>query len=108
MTRPRGKPIKVYVTDEELATIEPRAESANISLSAYLRAAGLNLRVHSALDVHAVNELSIVNGQLGRTAAMLQQLVNDERFDVKQVRMLMKEFRELQKQSHEIMGRMMR
>ena len=108
MTRPRAKHIKVQVTEEERAAIAALAASAGLSLSGYLRAAGLNKKVRSAFDVHAVNELSIINGHIGRTAAMLQQLINQDHPDVSQLRRMIKEFRELQKQSHEIMGRMTR
>lgn len=107
MTRPRTA-IKVFVAEKERALITDLAKSANLSLSAYLRAAGLNQKVRSAIDVHAVNELAKVNGELGRTADLLKKWLdegNGARWDVER---LMKEIRELQKQSHEIMGRMVR
>ncbi len=108
MTRPRARHIKVWLTEEEGAAIAALAASANLSLSGYLRAAGLNKKVRSAFDVHAVNELSIINGHIGQAAAMLQQLINQDRPDFTHLRQMIKEFRELQKQSHEIMGRMTR
>ena len=42
--RRRGKPIEVWVTDDEKATITERAEEAGMSRSGYLRALGLNTR----------------------------------------------------------------
>ncbi len=108
MTRPRGKHIKVFGTEAELAAISARAASANLSLSAYLRAAGLNQKVRSVLDVHAVEELSKVNGELGRAAAVVKLWLEAREESPRDVARLLKEFRDLQKMSHEIMGRMMR
>lgn len=111
MTRPRANPIKVFVTKEERAEIARLAASANLSLSAYLRAAGLNKQIRSVLDVQAVTELSKVNGDLGRVAGLLKLWLAEKRGQgahAREVEGMMKEFRKLQKQSHEIMGRMLR
>jgi len=111
MTRPRDKPIKVFVTEEERAEIARLAASANLSLSAYLRAAGLHQQIRSVIDINAVNELAKVNGDLGRVAGLLKLWLAEKRGQgahPREVERMMKEFRALQKQSHEIMGRMMR
>jgi hypothetical protein len=111
MTRPRAKPIKVWVTEDERALIGSLAASANLSLSAYLRAAGLNKPIRSVMDIHAVQELSKVNGDLGRMAELLELWLTEKRgffAHPREVERMMKEFRNLQKQSHEIMGRMLR
>jgi hypothetical protein len=111
MTRPRNKPIKVWVNPEERAAIAALAASSNLSLSAYLRAAGLNHPVRSILDIQAVNELAKVNGDLGRVAGLLKLWLAEKRgigarpLDVER---MMNDFRKLQKQSHEIMGRVSR
>jgi len=102
MTRPRNNCIKVYVSDDELSQLTRLATSANLSLSAYLRAAGLNRTVRSILDINAVNELSKVNGDLGRMADALKHS------DVPGVERIIKDLRELQTQSHQIMGRVLR
>lgn len=110
-TRPRGKPIKVWVTDAERAEILRLAASANLSQSAYLRAAGLHHQVRSVLDLQAVNELAKVNGDLGRVAGLLKLWLAEKRGEGAHpldVERMMKEFRVLQKMSHEIMGKMMR
>lgn len=110
MTRPRST-IKVFVTPEERASIADLAKSANLSLSAYLRAAGLHQQIRSVLDVQAVTELSKVNGDLGRVAGLLKLWLATKKGEgahSRDVELMMKEFRKLQKQSHEIMGRMMR
>lgn len=104
MTRPRSD-IKVYATPEERARIKTLAASANLSVSSYLLAAGLNKEIRS-VDVKSVEELAKVNGELSRCAALFKPLLEIEQgTDLKK---LVKDFRELQKQSHEIMGRMMR
>jgi hypothetical protein len=102
MTRPRHIVIKVFATEEEGAEIKRRAASANLSLSAYLRTAGLNLPVRSILDMKAVTELSKVNGSLMRLAALLQDCNIPGQAD------LIKELRDLQKQSLDIMGKILR
>lgn len=108
MTRPRNKPIKVFVTDEERAAIGALAASANLSLSSYLRAAGLNQTVRSVFDIQAVTELSKVNGELGRVAALLKIWLDEKHGSTHEVQRMMKEFRDLQKQTHELMGKMTR
>jgi len=111
MTRRRNSHIKVFLTPDERAEIAERARSANLSLSAYLRSTGLNQQIRSVLDVHAVAELAKVNGDLGRVAGLLKLWLAEKRgqgarpIDVER---MMNEFRKLQKQSHEIMGRMLR
>lgn len=111
MTRPRDRPIKVWVTEAERAQIIGKAISANLSLSAYLRTAGLNHPIRSILDVQAVTELAKVNGDLGRVAGMLKIWLATKKGEgshPQDIERMMKEFRELQKKSHEIMGRVMR
>lgn len=112
MTRPRSKPIKVFVTEDERSRITALAKSANLSLSAYLRAAGLNQQIRSVLDVQAVTELSKVNGVLGNVAGTLKLWLAEQHEEkaayAPDIRKVIKEFQELQKKSHEIMGRMLR
>src|SRR5688500_2143742 len=111
MTRPRAKSIRVWITPEERAEIAERARSANLSLSAYLRAAGLNQQIRSVIDVQSVAELAQVNGDLGRVAGLLKLWLAEQRglgARPREVELMMNDFRELQKESHEIMGRMMR
>jgi hypothetical protein len=88
VTRPRGKPIKVWVTEEERAEIVRKAASANLSMSAYLRAAGLNHPVRSMMDIHTITELSKIHGELGR-------IVTEKH---------LKELQDLQTMIHQIMG----
>ena len=69
--RSRVLPMKVFVTEAERARIEQRAKAAGLSLSAYLRAAGLNQPIRSILDHDAVRELAKVNGDQGRLGGLL-------------------------------------
>jgi len=111
MTRPRAKPIKVFVTDEERAEILRLAQSSNLSQSAYLRAAGLNHQVRSIIDMKAVEELAKVNGDLGRVAGLLKLWLATKRgegADPKDVERMMDDFRRLQHKILEIMGGVMR
>jgi hypothetical protein len=110
-TRPRGKPIKVWVTEDERADIERLAASANLSLSAYLRAAGLNQRVRSIIDTEAVTELAKVNGDLVRVAGLLKLWLAEKRgigADPRHVEKMMDDFRRLQTQVHQVMGKVIR
>lgn len=71
--RPRGTPIKVWVTDEERAALVGRADQAGMSQSAFLRAAGLNHPIRSVYDLKAVGEMVRVQGELGRIAGVLRE-----------------------------------
>lgn len=79
-----------------------RADAAHLSYSDYLRTAGLNLPVRSILDVHAVTELSKVNGKLGEMAEALK--AHDGPGVARAIKML----HDMQRETHEIMGRIMR
>ena len=97
--RRRGKPIEVWVTDEEKSKITARAKEAGMARSAYLRALGLNTAVKSVVDLSAVTDLARVNGDLGRVAGLLKLWLAEKRgegasaIDVEGV---MVEFRRLQ------------
>lgn len=98
-SRRRGKPIEVWVTDEEKATITERAEEAGMSRSGYLRALGLNTPIRSVVDLTAVADLAKINGDLGRVAGLLKLwLVEKPGFGASAgtVEAMMIEFRELQ------------
>lgn len=97
--RRRGKPIEVWVTDEEKATISERANEAGMSRSGYLRALGLNSPIRSIVDLTAVADLAKVNGDLGRVAGLLKLWLaekNGQGASSVEVERMMVEFRELQ------------
>ncbi|MFD3231510.1 plasmid mobilization protein [Rahnella aceris] len=97
--RRRGKPIEVWVTDEEKATITERAEEAGMSRSGYLRALGLNTPIPSVVDLTAVADLAKVNGDLGRVAGLLKLWLAERRGQgarPTEVEAMMNDFRRLQ------------
>lgn len=105
--RRRGKPIEVWVTEDEKTTISERAGEAGLSRSGYLRALGLNTPIRSVVDLKAVSDLAKVNGDLGRVAGLLKLWLTEQRgqeasaLDMEGV---MVEFRELQSIVREKMG----
>ncbi|MBD8807047.1 plasmid mobilization protein [Pseudomonas syringae] len=105
--RRRGKPIEVWVTDEEKAVITDKAREAGMSRSGYLRALGLNTPIRSVVDLVAVSDLAKVNGDLGRVAGLLKLWLAEKRGEgasAIDVEALMVDFRELQVTVREKMG----
>lgn len=106
-TRDRIRRMLVAVTPGERAEIERRAVLAGMSLSAYLRTAGLNHPIRSMLDYQAALELAKVSGDLGRLGGLLKQWLAEPRSvvldaDLKQA---LRETRALQDRIGEAMGR---
>lgn len=105
--RRRGKPIEVWITDEEKAVITDKAKEAGMSRSGYLRALGLNTPIRSVVDLVAVADLAKVNGDLGRVAGLLKLWLAEKRGEganAIDVDALMVDFRELQVTVREKMG----
>jgi hypothetical protein len=67
----------VVVSASERSRIEERARSAGLSVSAYLRTAGLCHPIRSTLDHAAVIELAKVNGDQGRLGGLLKLWLAD-------------------------------
>ncbi|GLR55195.1 conjugal transfer protein TraJ [Shinella yambaruensis] len=110
-TRPRRDRIEVWVTPDEKADLSDKAAQAGLSLSAYMRAVGLHEPIRSVADLQAVGELGKVNGDLGRVAGLLKLWLAEKRGEGAhpiEVEGLMKEFRLLQSQVLDLMGRVMR
>lgn len=106
--RRRGKPIEVWVNDEEKAQITARAEQSGLSRSGYLRAVGLNYPIRSVVDLAAVADLAKVNGDLGRVAGLLKSWLVEKRGQgarALDVDAMMVEFRELQGEVRAIMSK---
>lgn len=74
MTKPvnRKQPLKVYVSDEEKEEIGERAQLASMSVSNYLKAAGLQHPIRSVVDLHAVKDLMKINSDMGRLGGLLK------------------------------------
>lgn len=107
-TRPRAQRIEVWLTLEEREEIAGRAAQSGMSLSAYLRTAGLNHPIRSVYDLKAVAELGKVNGDLGRVAGLLKLWLAEKRGQGARpviVEAMMNDFRALQRTLSDIMGR---
>lgn len=70
--RDRQLPMKTFVSAAERAEIEARAEAAGLSVSSYLRAAGLGHPLRSVFDHDAVMALAKVNADQGRLGGLLK------------------------------------
>ncbi|MCU1772260.1 plasmid mobilization protein [Pseudomonas sp. 13B_3.2_Bac1] len=104
--RRRGKPIEVWVNDEEKELITARAAEAGLSRSGYLRAVGLHYPIRSVVDLAVVSDLAKVNGDLGRVAGLLKLWLTAKRGQCAaaiEVDAIMTEFRRLQV---EMLGKM--
>ncbi|MDC7898141.1 plasmid mobilization protein [Escherichia coli] len=105
--RPRGQHIKVRVNNDEKAELADRAAQAGLSLSAYMKVAGLNAPIRERSDLSAVTDLVRVNGDLGRVAGLLKLWLAEKRgqsarsMDIEKV---MIEFRALQASIREKMS----
>ncbi|HBN8200373.1 TPA: conjugal transfer protein TraJ [Pseudomonas aeruginosa] len=105
--RPRGQHIKVWVNNDEKAELADRAAQAGLSLSAYMKVAGLNAPIRARSDLSAVTDLVRVNGDLGRVAGLLKLWLAEKRgqsarsMDIEKV---MIEFRALQASIREKMS----
>lgn len=107
-TRNRLLPMKVFVTDAERARIEARARAAGMSVSGYLRTAGLGHPIRSVLDYDAVRDLAKVNGDQGRLGGLLKLWLVDRPgrgAPEMEVRRLLDRIGELQGRLAEVVGR---
>lgn len=110
-TRPRAKRIEVWLSRDERAEIDARAGVSGLTLSAYMRAAGLNHPVRSVLDLNAVSDLVKITGDLGRVAGLLKLWLAEKRGQgarSAEVEAMMIEFRQLQADLRAVMLRAIR
>lgn len=108
VARDREHPLKVFVSDEERAGIQGRAEAAGLSVSAYLRALGTGHEPRSVYDLSAVDALARVNGDLGRLGGLLKLWLSErpgQGARVADVESLLRHTRELQRRMLELMAR---
>lgn len=106
--RDRINHLQVTVNADERQRIKARAAAAGLSVSGYLRAAGLGQPVRSALDHAAVAELAKLNADQGRLGGVLTQWLADPSgrgTPQRDVSRLMDQIRDLQAQLAEIAGR---
>lgn len=85
----REKSLRVYLNDNDRKIIERRASESNLSVSSYMRKAGLGLKPRSAIDRAAAMELLKLNGDLGRLGGLLKSYLGCEEingeFNIKEV-----------------------
>lgn len=106
--RDRQRPLRVLVSDDERAEIERRAGIAGLSISAFLRAAGLHEPIRSALDYEAVLELARVSADMGRLGGLIKLWLAEQRgkgASVIDVNRALRETREIQDRIRHLMGR---
>jgi hypothetical protein len=106
--RDRKRQLRVVVSPNERAKIEERAKAASLSVSAYLRTAGLGHPIRSTLDHAAVLELAKVNGDQGRLGGLLKLWLVDRPgrgMSEAEVRRLLDRIGELQGRLAEVVGR---
>jgi hypothetical protein len=70
--RDRTRPLKTFVSPKERVAIETRAQAAGLSVSAYLRAAALGVRLTSVHDQKAILALLQLNADQGRLGGLLK------------------------------------
>jgi len=107
-TRDRKRHLKVVVSARERALIEERAKTAGLSVSAYLRTAGLGHPIRSILDYDAVRDLAKVNGDQGRLGGLLKLWLVDRPgrgAPETDVRRLLERIGDLQGQLADVVGR---
>jgi hypothetical protein len=100
-SRKRKAALRAWVTPEERAEIEARAEAAGLSLSAYLRVLGLGHEPRSMLDQDAVLTLAKVNADQGRLGGLLKLWLSEkpqQGASTMEVRRVLRQVEELQAQ----------
>ena len=106
--RDRQHPMKVLVSASERQRIEQRAQEAGLSVSAYLRAAGLGKAIKPVLDHAAVGDLIRVAGDQGRLGGLLKLWLVDRPgrgAPEAEVRRLLDRIGDLQTRLAEVVGR---
>lgn len=78
-SRPHGRRIEVWLTADEKQALTDRAAQAGLSLSAYMRAAGLNHPIRAVADTQAVADLVKVSADLGRLGGLLKLWLAERR-----------------------------
>jgi Mobilization protein NikA len=106
--RDRINHLQVVVDGRERQLIQARAREAGLSVSAYLRNAGLGQRIRSVFDHEAVLQLAKLNGDQGRLGGLLKLWLVDRPgygLSEAEVRRLLDRIGELQGRLAEVVGR---
>lgn len=104
-------PIKVWVNAKERNELESRAAQTGLSLSTYMKVAGLNQPVRVRADLLAVTDLVKVNTELGRLAEALKGWLDKKPMQgawPREAEALIKETRQLQQALRSIMAQLVK
>lgn len=107
--RDRLKPLRLYVTPEERAQIETRAQGASLTVSSYLRTLGTGYAPKSTLDQDAILTLVKVHADQGRLGGLLKLWLSEkpgQGAPVFDVRRLLREIEAAQARLKEIVRRL--
>jgi hypothetical protein len=108
-TRRTTTPINVWCLPSERAEIEINAETAGMSLSAYLRAVGAGYQPRSVVDYQQVALLAQSHADLNRLGGLLKMwLTNQERMSPQEVAQLLKQITESNRQIAEAAKKIVR
>jgi hypothetical protein len=77
-TRKGNPAIKVYCTPDDRAQLQANAAAARKSVSSYMLHIGLGYGVRGLEDHRTVEDLLLVNGDLGRLGGLLKLLLSNE------------------------------
>ena len=109
--RDRVKALQVYVSPAERAMIGEKAQAANMTISHYLRVAGIGGRVKAIADQEAVLALMKMNADLGRLGGLLKLWLSSPpnvTFSSKDVRNTLKEIEVLQQEMRKMASKVHR
>lgn len=109
--RDRLRPLRVVVSDTEREAIQARAQSAGLSVSAYLRSLGIGSqpRANTALNHEQVLALAKVNADQGRLGGLLKMWLVDRPgrgASETEVRRLLREIQQMQEQLADVVERL--
>lgn len=97
--RDRHRPLKVYVTEEDRATIEINAKACSLTVSTYLCRLGIHFEPKSRLDQYAILALVKMHADQGRLGGLLKLRLTErpgQGADTFEVRRLLHEIEALQ------------
>ncbi len=100
-TRDRKRPLKVVVSAKERELIQNNANSARLSVSAFLRNLGVGHQPSSAFDREAIRELIKLHADQGRLGGLLKLWLADkpgEGANANEIRVVLHQIESLQQQ----------
>jgi hypothetical protein len=105
----RGRPFRVFVNAPDRAEIIDRAKATGMTVSSYLRAAGLGMILRPIADQQSILALIKVNADQGRVGGLLKLWLSgrsDAGVSTQEVRKLLHEIEAEQARLREIIDRL--